>query len=332
MAGICQAASVLHSRPTLAGGLPKLLRPPPYYLAAREGPKLVGTLPLVRLPGICTQGQLVSLPFLNYAGVAAVSPKISAALEQAALGAAARAKASSVVLRKRADQPADPTAPGEGYFQMIKPLPADEQALWDGMRSENRTATRKSWRSGIKILSDRNLLPVFFKIYQVAMHVFGTPPHSAKWFRAILQAFGHDAHILVSYRQETPIASCLLVMWGDTCHGMWGVSLKEYRQYCAGSGLQWEQMRLAMKQGKTKCNFGRSIKGGGTYDFKRHYGALPYPLRYERLSLDGSRQVLSPLGAGTASRLWRKMPLTLANTLGPIMLRRVLPGFGARSV
>ncbi|MCB2189914.1 MAG: GNAT family N-acetyltransferase [Deltaproteobacteria bacterium] len=304
----------------------------PYYLAMQDGGELAGALPLVRVPGIFTPAQLISLPLLNYAGVAAVSPVIEAALEQAAVRMARRVKAGSVVLRNRATQPADPKNPGQGYFQMIKRLPADEHALWDGLRSEKRTATRKARRAGVKIVRDRNLLPVFIKLYQVAMHEFGTPPHSARWFKSILQAFGGDAEIMVAFRQGTPLAAKLLLMWGDACYNLWHVSLAESKKYSPNNAIYWEAMRLALERGKTEFNFGRSIKGGGTYTFKKHYGALPYPLRYERLSIDGSRQILAPMGSGTAARVWRKIPLALANALGPIMLGHVLPGFGARSL
>ncbi|MBU1156880.1 MAG: GNAT family N-acetyltransferase [Proteobacteria bacterium] len=304
----------------------------PYYLAAQDGPELVGTMPLVRLPGICTQGQLVSLPFLNYAGVAAVSPEIATALEQAALGAAARAKAGSLVLRSRASQPDEPEATEHGYCQLIRALPRDEQTLWEGLRSEKRTRIRKSWRCGVEIKRDRALLPVFFKMYQAAMRGLGSPPHSARWFQAIMRAFAQDAKILVAYHQGIPIASLLLIMWGDACHGMWAAGPEAYRKYSPSDGLYWEAMRLALAQGKAKFNFGRSMRGGGSYYFKRRYGAVPYQLCYERLGSDGSQELLPQQGTGTAFQLWRKLPLALSNALGPKVRCYVLPGFGARSL
>lgn len=305
----------------------------PYYLAAQEGPELVGTLPLVRLPGICTQSQLVSLPFLNYAGVAAVSSEIATALEQAALETAARAKVGSIVLRSRASQPGEPDATERGgYCQLVRTLPRDEQSLWAGLRSEKRTRIRKSWRYGVEIKRDRALLPVFFKMYQAAMRGFGCPPHSARWFQAIIRAFAQGVELLVAYRQGIPIASLLAIMWGDSCYGMWGAGPANYRKYSPGDGLYWEAMRLAIQQGKTKFNFGRSMRGGGSYYFKKRYGGVPYRLCYKRLGADGSRELLSPQGSGTAFRLWRNLPLTLSNALGPKVRCYVFPGFGARSL
>ena len=159
-----------------------------------------------------------------------------------------------------------------------------------------------------------------------------SPPHSAQWFQAILHAFAHDVEILVAYRQGSPIASLLLVMWGDACYGMWAAGLTDDRKYSPSDGLYWEAMRLALEQGKARFNFGRSRRGGGTYYFKKRYGGLPYPLRYERLGADGSRKLLVPQGTGTAFRIWRKMPLKLSNALGPKVRCYVLPGFGARSL
>lgn len=304
----------------------------PYYMAVRDGPELVGALPLFLLPGLGRPGQLISLPYLNHAGLTARSPAIAAKLEHAALRAAGQMKANCLVLRSRSPKPGEPEGTAKSYCSMIKTLSGDEQALWEGLRDKERNQTRKSQRSGMEIKRDHALLPVFFKLYQLAMHVLGTPPHSIRWFRAILQAFGQDAEVLVAYRRGLPLAAMLLIMWDDACHVMYAASLSEHRKYCPSNGIYWEAMRLALEKGKSRFNFGRSIYGGGTYSFKKHYGAQAYPLRYERLGADGSRYLFPPLGTGAASWLWCKMPLSISNALGPRMQRYLLPGFGARSL
>ena len=301
----------------------------PCYLAARDGGELVGALPLFRLPGLGVPAQLISLPFLNPGGVAASSPQVRSALEQAALDLAGRVGARSVVLRSQDSQPQTQEV---GYCLMRRDLPGDEQALWASLRSEERGCTRKCWRSGVQIRRDRELLPVFIRLYQEAMLRFGTPPHSTRWFRALVEAFGQEVEILVAYLEGVPIAAELVVFWEEGCHPLWLIARPGYRRHCPANGLTWEVMRLALAKGKTRFHFGRSIYGGGTFALKLHYGGVPYPLRYERLGRDGSREQLSPLGSGSASRLWRRLPLGLSNALGPLLRRRALPGLGARSL
>jgi hypothetical protein len=66
--------------------------------------------------------------------------------------------------------------------------------------------------------------------------------------------------------------------------------------------------------------------GTGSYDFKKHWGFVPEPLFYEYSLLSRKnipRNNPSNAKFKWAIEAWRKMPLSLANCLGPLVVRNI---------
>ena len=71
---------------------------------------------------------------------------------------------------------------------------------------------------------------------------------------------------------------------------------------------------------RTAMDFGRSKTGSGAYAFKKNWGFAPEPLRYWTR---GAAREVSPNDAkyGRKIELWKKLPLAVANVLGPMLSR-----------
>jgi hypothetical protein len=83
-------------------------------------------------------------------------------------------------------------------------------------------------------------------------------------------------------------------------------------------------MRAACARGLATFDYGRSKQGTGSYDFKRNWGFEPEPLHYEyRLYKRDSVPQNNPANAKYRLLIeaWRRMPLGLANRLGPMVVR-----------
>jgi hypothetical protein len=88
--------------------------------------------------------------------------------------------------------------------------------------------------------------------------------------------------------------------------------------------MYFELMLHARRRGMARFDFGRSKTGSGAYDFKRNWGFEPEPLSYAAWTAPGE----PPRDADPTSRkhaaqiaLWQKLPLALANRLGPWIAR-----------
>jgi FemAB-related protein (PEP-CTERM system-associated) len=96
------------------------------------------------------------------------------------------------------------------------------------------------------------------------------------------------------------------------------------RELAANDFKYWEVMRRACMQGRRVFDYGRSKNGTGSYSFKKNWGFDPTPLNYEYLLVKGrsipERNPLNPKYSRLV-RLWRRLPLPLANFIGPHIVK-----------
>jgi CelD/BcsL family acetyltransferase involved in cellulose biosynthesis len=162
-------------------------------------------------------------------------------------------------------------------------------------------------------------------VFAANMRDLGSPVHGRPFLRAVLEAFGPRARLLVARRAGRPVGGLLALLHGDTCYVPWASSLRAEAAHCPNMLLYWDVLRQACRDGFRRFDFGRSTRDSGTYRFKRQWGAAEVPLYWYRLPLRG--QAPAPPGEDErlafAGRLWRRLPLGLTRWLGP-RLRRLL--------
>jgi hypothetical protein len=85
-------------------------------------------------------------------------------------------------------------------------------------------------------------------------------------------------------------------------------------------------MRRACARGLRIFDYGRSKQGTGSYSFKKHWGFEPTPLSYEyRLYRRDEVPQNNPSNAKYRLFIeaWRRMPIGMANWLGPHIVRNL---------
>jgi len=83
-------------------------------------------------------------------------------------------------------------------------------------------------------------------------------------------------------------------------------------------------MRHARGRGCTGFDFGRSKFGTGAFAYKKNWGFEPQPLAYAVRTADGAEpREVNPLSPKYRAQIavWKKLPLWLANRLGPPLAR-----------
>jgi hypothetical protein len=85
-------------------------------------------------------------------------------------------------------------------------------------------------------------------------------------------------------------------------------------------------MRRACERGVHIFDYGRSKRGTGSFDFKKNWGFVPAQLHYEYRLRKGDaipqRNPLNPKYRAMVA-MWRRLPLPVANTLGPWIVRNL---------
>jgi serine/alanine adding enzyme len=102
--------------------------------------------------------------------------------------------------------------------------------------------------------------------------------------------------------------------------------LLEFRQHAPNMLLYWTMLEHCVSTGATCFDFGRSSRGGGTQHFKQQWGATETPLHWEYVLLtrheapsDGKESD----SFSAAISLWQRLPLRVANMLGPAIVRHI---------
>ena len=170
------------------------------------------------------------------------------------------------------------------------------------------------------------LLEDFYKVFLVNMRELGSPVHSAQLMRHVLSEFGEHCRIVMVYKSEEPVASALVVGFHKVLRNPWASSLRKYATLSPNMLLYLRMLEYACDKGYRVFDFGRSTKGEGTYKFKEQWGAVPVPLYWYYISLDGKS--LDPEGAGVkrleaARYYWRKLPLIVTKVVGPRIRKHI---------
>lgn len=293
------------------------------YLAARDGAgALAGVLPLVRVKSVVFGHYLVSMPFLNYGGPVG-TPSAVAALTDAAVSIARRDGAKLLELRSRIEQPLALDV-SHRKITVVLDLPASSEALMKQFDAKLRSQVRRPQKEGVTARFGAAEVDPFFDVYAAHMRDLGTPTQSRALFHAIAAAFGDDVWFAACYLDGEPVAAGCGFRFGTEFEMTWASSLRAHNRASPNMLLYWATMSRCIDEGLGAFNFGRCSPGGGTHRFKQQWGSRDEPLWwYARGSGSAPAATPSPHDAvySWGPRLWRRLPLPVANALGPRIVR-----------
>jgi hypothetical protein len=112
-------------------------------------------------------------------------------------------------------------------------------------------------------------------------------------------------------------------IWGQEFELTWASSLREHKQRAPNMLLYWGLMQHMIGRGLGVFNFGRCTPDGGAHRFKLQWGGETVPLPWLQWSSTGTAAPPSPDRPlfQMATRVWSRMPLAVANTVGPLLAR-----------
>ena len=296
------------------------------YLALREGGTVTGILPLVILDSWLFGRFGVSLPFVNYGGVLATS---QAAADALVAGASASAIARGLThLEFRHRRRHCPTLPAKQHkVAMRLPLASSPEEMWTALDRKVRNQIRKAEKNGLGVqIGGPELLADFYVVFARNMRDLGTPVYPQKLFSAVLQQFSKHTRVFVVRKGAQPIGAAISYAFHDVLEVPWASALKEYLPLCPNNLLYWSVIQYSISHGFRTFDFGRSTPNEGTFHFKRQWGAEPSPLYWEYRLLSRTTVLdQSPKNPKlrAAIEAWKRLPLPLANRLGPPIVRGI---------
>ncbi|MDP3537309.1 MAG: FemAB family PEP-CTERM system-associated protein [Azonexus sp.] len=320
----CPDATFFH-RSAWQGIIQDVFRHNTYFLYAEKAGEIQGVLPLAHVNSLLFGNALVALPFAVYGGVAAISPDATLALENDAQALAKKLGVDHLEFRNINPHHTDwPTQ--DLYVTFRKEILPDVEANMLAIPRKQRAMVRKGIKNGLVSVVDRST-DRFFKLFADNVHRHGTPAMPKRYFDTLLQVFGTDCEVLTVTTAEGQLLSSVLSFYfRDEVLPYYAGDDESARDYAANDFKYWELMRRSCERGLKLFDYGRSKVGTGPYAFKKNWGFEPQPLHYEYCLY--KRDSIPQNNPNNAKyklfiEAWRRMPIGLANWLGPHIVRNL---------
>ena len=320
----CPEATFFH-RAAWQGIIADVFRHPTYFLYAEFAGEIQGVLPLAHVKSLLFGNALVALPFAVYGGVAATNPEAVSALEKEAQALAQRLGVDHLEFRNV--NPRNPSWPTQDlYVTFRKEILPDVEANMLAIPRKQRAMVRKGIKNGLISTVDRNT-DRFFKVFADNVHRHGTPAMPKRYFDTLLQVFGDDCEVLTITGPDGQLLSSVLSFYfRDEVLPYYAGDDESARHLAANDFKYWELMRRSCERGLKVFDYGRSKQGTGPYAFKKNWGFEPQPLHYEYCLY--KRDSIPQNNPNNAKyklfiEAWRRMPIGLANWLGPHIVRNL---------
>jgi FemAB-related protein (PEP-CTERM system-associated) len=214
----------------------------------------------------------------------------------------------------------------ESHAGFVAPLADTAEAQLLSVPRKQRAEVRKGLEQDLTVTvgtspADRD---AHYAVYAESVRNLGTPVFPRVLFEAMLDRFGDEADILTVWHHGVPVASVLSFYHRGAVMPYWGGGTRAARPLRANDRMYYELMLHARARGATRFDFGRSKTGSGAYHFKRNWGFTPEPLAYAAWTAPGHEaRDADPTSAKHQAmiRAWQRLPLPLANRLGPLIAR-----------
>jgi len=293
------------------------------FLYAESGGDIEGVLPLAEVKSMLFGHTLASLPFCVYGGTAATSERARSALSEAACGLARKLAVDHLEYRSLSPRHPD-WAHKDLYVTFRKIMDPDVEKNLFAIPRKQRAMVRKGIKNGLTSEFDPDV-DRFFALFADNVHRQGTPALPRRYFSLLREIFRDDCRVLtVLDPAGTPVSSVLTFYWRDEVLPYYAGDAVAARDLAANDFKYWELMRDAVQRGFRVFDYGRSKRGTGSFDFKKNWGFEPQPLHYEYLLVRGTHVPdVNPLNPRYRLfiGLWQRMPLALANLIGPHIVK-----------
>lgn len=299
-----------------------------FAVMLEQGSRLTGYLPLNRVGSPFFGAVLASSGFAVGGGLLLAERGDGKAAFAAVEELGARLSCPSIELRGGVLPSTEPgwSLRGGAHCGFVSPLAHDDEAILLSIPRKQRAEVRKGLEEDLEVVvgtSSRDRAD-HYRVYAESVRNLGTPVFPPSLFDAVLDHFGSSADILTIRSGGRAVASVLSLYYRGAVLPYWGGGTREARRLRANDRMYFELMRHARARGCDRFDFGRSKTDSGAYHFKRNWGFTPQPLTYAIWTAAGAAaRDANPNSAGNSAlaALWKRLPLGLANRLGPLVAR-----------
>ncbi|HEY1506575.1 MAG TPA: FemAB family XrtA/PEP-CTERM system-associated protein, partial [Stellaceae bacterium] len=214
----------------------------------------------------------------------------------------------------------------ELYFTFRRALDRDDAANLKAIPRKKRADLRKAIDNKSLAVDTAVDPKTFYRIYSESLRNLGTPVLPRRFYAAIAEEFGDAVELSTINGPAGPVAALMTYFFKDVAMPYYGGATPAARPLHAYDLQYWRLMGRAVERGCRIFDFGRSKRGTGAFDYKTYWGFEPKPLTYQfHLVQRQALPEINPLNPKYRLMVdgWKKLPLPIANTLGPPIARQI---------
>lgn len=284
---------------------------------------ITGWLPLTEVHSPIFGRMLASSGFAVDGGILAEDDTVAVDLCNAASEFAMRLSCPTIEMR------GGPVASNwqvqsDSHCGFVQSLAMNDETQLAAIPRKQRAEVRKSLKNDLTVHVGQGEadLEAHYAVYSQSVRSLGTPVFPRTLFEAVIEQL--DADILTVRHRGEAVASVLSLYHDGAVMPYWGGGTHGARALRANDRMYYALMLHARARGCDRFDFGRSKTGSGAFRFKKNWGFEPQPLSYANWTAPGHPvRDADPTSAQHQSRiaLWKKLPLPIANRLGPLIAR-----------
>ena len=296
---------------------------PFYFYAERDG-KTTAVAPLFLIENWLIGRCVHSAPFGAYGGICAADEVSANALLEHVKQFAIDHKSDYLELHQRNSPLFPDFHPNSLYVTFTTELSANMEANWKKLPRDTRYMVRKGEKAGLKAQHGFQYMDTFYSLFSESMRRLGTPVFPRSFFDNLVSELGTQVDLMVVFSDAQPVSAVMSFFFRDTILPYFAGASSAAPRLAANNFMYWQLMTMASQKGFRFFDFGRSKKNTGAFAFKSQWGMDVEPLKYQ-LYLVRRKTVpnFSPVNPKfkLAGRIWRRLPPSLARTLGPRIVR-----------
>lgn len=197
------------------------------------------------------------------------------------------------------------------------------------LRAKRRHQVKKSKSHGLTTkFGSFDLLDDFWFVISQSMKELGSPYHSKKYLKTLLEMPDMCPKLVVVYDVDKKPAGCsLLVQHNNVVIQLHANTLRKYRALNLGDFLYWSVIEHSCNQELKFLDMGRSLIGSGNEDYKLKWN--PHKTELDYWYLLGEGEGLPHVNQGNpkykrAISLWQSLPLAALKIVGPKIISGIV--------
>ena len=295
-----------------------------HYLAAYDGVRIRGVLPIFEVENRVIGHALISTPFAVYGGVLADNTEAGQCLYDQAKSLANELGVDYVEFRNAFPEQCGGEPNVDRYVSFSQSLLPNADATLQALPKKTRNLVRKALRQPFRMRYRVRDLCTFEDLYARNMRRLGTPCFPHRYFDHLVRNFGDMADVREVWLDDRPMAASLNFLFRKNMHIYYAAADTRFNELGPNTYMYFDHLCWAGANGYETFDFGRCKRGTGVFEFKRHWNTVMRKLPYEVVLV--KRKELPNFSPANprfrlAIKVWQRVPLAVTRVVGPQLIR-----------